>query len=169
MQEAQTGLRLTARPRAAILDDEPLIRELLQEKLRDLGYEAVSFSCPFAALDVTLATPFDVVLCDIRMPGMTGIDFHARVQERDSRQAKRMLFLSGDMMAPATQAFLAQSGSLYLSKPFRQSELKAKLDELHTRCAFHVAEGRIRLTDTAEPHTAERAFPAAPLELPKAA
>lgn len=169
MQKATAELRLTARPRAAILDDEPLIRELLQEKMRDLGYEAFSFACPFDALDATRAAPFDVVLCDIRMPGMTGIDFHARVQEKDSRQAARILFLSGDMTASATQAFLTRSGSLYLSKPFRQSELRAKLEELNMRRASYAGSDLFTLTDTSESQTEERAFPPAPLDLPKAA
>ncbi len=169
MQEAIVELKLTTRPRAAILDDEPLIRELLQEKMRDLGYEAFSFACPFDALEATRAAPFDVVLCDIRMPAMTGIDFHARVQEKDSRQAARILFLSGDMMAPATQAFLNRSGSLYLSKPFRQSELRAKLEELYTRCASYAGDNLFTLTDTAEPQTEPRALPIAPRDLPKAA
>ena len=127
------GLRETRR-RVAIVDDEPLIRELLETILGEAGYDAAVFHRAGDALEALRFTSFDAILCDIRMPGMSGLEFHAQVRARDRRQAERFLFLTGDPNAPATQAFMAQSGSLCLRKPFRQSELRAKMEELYARC-----------------------------------
>lgn len=117
----------------AVLDDEPFIRDLLQDSLRDQGHYVACFENAQAALAALCKQRFDVILSDIKMPGMNGLDFYGRVLERCPHQAQRILFLSGDLMAAQTRDFVERTGCLTLTKPFRQATLLAKINELVQR------------------------------------
>ena len=119
--------------RIVVLDDEPLIRDLLHESLTGMGHEVTCFAHPVEALEATRSQFFDVVLSDIKMRGMSGIEFYEQLRVENPEQAARTLFITGDMMALATQAFWARFDGLYLRKPFRQSDLSAKIEELLRR------------------------------------
>ncbi len=61
--------------RVLIVDDEPGLRQSLGLLLGDAGYEVTAESDGRRALDRALAEPFDLVLCDVRMPRLGGIEF----------------------------------------------------------------------------------------------
>jgi CheY-like chemotaxis protein len=86
--------------------------------------------------DVTLATRaqealerieagehFDVVFCDLMMPGMSGMDFYSALQQRHPEQARRVIFLTGGAVTPQARAFLESVPSPHLEKPFAGREL----------------------------------------------
>jgi DNA-binding NtrC family response regulator len=68
-------------PRALIVDDEPAECELVRDALAHAGFEAHSAQTPARALELLATRPFDVVLTDLNMPGMSGTDLCRRITE----------------------------------------------------------------------------------------
>ncbi len=104
--------------RVLIVDDDRAIGRVL---VRTLGpqHEARCFHRAEDALALlTLGERFDLILCDLMMPGMTGMDFHAAVVRLDPAQAARIVFLSGGACTPTATAFLASVPNRRLDKPF---------------------------------------------------
>jgi CheY-like chemotaxis protein len=67
---------------------------------------------------------FDVILCDVMMPVMTGIELYERVRSADAETAARMIFLTGGAFTPEAQAFLERDTIRHLEKPFDLAELR---------------------------------------------
>ena len=67
------------RPRVFVVDDEPVISTTLAIILQRSGFDAVPFADPLAALASIVETPPDMIVTDVMMPGMTGIDLALRV------------------------------------------------------------------------------------------
>ena len=65
----------------AIVDDDPRIRRLLEEELQDEGFEPHSYSDGFALLDQLATAPPDLVLLDLMMPQLDGIDCLKRLRQ----------------------------------------------------------------------------------------
>ena len=101
-----------------ILDDEPAIRDFLSRILRRGGYEPVLASDGRTALEIIKSDPPDAILCDHRMAGMSGIDFHVAVAEIDPQLARRFVFMSGDVLNPELSEFAVARGVTLLAKPF---------------------------------------------------
>jgi two-component system nitrogen regulation response regulator NtrX len=76
-----------------IVDDEPGIRESLQGVLEDEGYKVSAAETAEAGLDVLDRRPFDVVLLDIWLPGMDGLDALQRIKQSDD--APEVIMISG--------------------------------------------------------------------------
>ncbi|MDZ4719151.1 MAG: response regulator [Roseiflexaceae bacterium] len=112
------------RCRVLVVDDEEPVALLLARLLRDLGHIPTVVTSGTAALEVVRREPFDMVLTDVKMPGMNGFELHQAIKERDPELASRLAFITGDTMTPATQARIAQSGNPYLAKPFAIERLE---------------------------------------------
>lgn len=107
-----------ARLRVLIVDDETLVRTLLAELLaRD--HDTVTAASGAAALDALASSEFDVVLCDVMMPGMTGVDVYRRVAATRPGFERRFVFITGGAFTTELEMFLASSGNRVLPKPFQ--------------------------------------------------
>lgn len=71
---------------------------------------------------------FDVVLCDVMMPGMTGMEFHARVSELNPSLGKRFVFITGGPFTPQARERFYESTNPYIQKPFSAAELIAAIE-----------------------------------------
>jgi CheY-like chemotaxis protein len=79
-----------------------------------------------AALDdVARGERFDLVLCDLMMPEMTGMELHARLREVAPALADRTVFLTGGAFTPSARAFLARVGNARIEKPVEPDQLRA--------------------------------------------
>lgn len=121
------GLPRAERARILIVDDEPLVGELLLDLLKILGYEAEYCCAPSEALQKLEQEEFDLVLLDCRMPQMSGAQFYHEVAARDPRLSKRIVFLTGDTHSDETQFLLRCTGRMHLGKPFQFEKIKALL------------------------------------------
>ena len=113
-------------PRAArllVVDDEPLVGRLVERALGQ-QHRVTVVTSGRAALDrIVAGERFDLVLCDLMMPEMTGMDLHERVERIDAAQASRMVFLTGGAFTGRANEFLERQP--YLEKPFDLRTLEA--------------------------------------------
>jgi len=125
--EADLAERAPTRPRASILvvDDEPLVGTVLQ---RTLGNEHQVILCGSGreALDrVAAGERFDLILSDLLMPDLTGMDLHREIARTDPVLAGRMVFLTGGAFTQAARDFLGRPGMECVEKPFDLEVIRA--------------------------------------------
>jgi PAS domain S-box-containing protein len=117
--DEQTAVSLVSEVRILVLDDEQVLAELLGEILMSLGHRPVVCCAAVRALELIEQQAFDIIISDFRMPLMNGREFYERVHERRPDLAKRIIFLTGDVVSAETAAFLNAIGNAHLSKPFQ--------------------------------------------------
>jgi CheY-like chemotaxis protein len=110
-----------------IVDDDANVARTFALLLRGDHDVVVSLEPRVAAERVLAGVPFDIIFCDLMMPGMTGMDFYAAVVEKDPRQAERIVFVTGGAFTPAARAFVSRVSNTFLEKPFDQGALDAVL------------------------------------------
>jgi len=109
--------------RVLLVDDEVGIRRSVGRFLRRYGYQVTDVSSAQAALHALASGRYDAVISDLRMPGLSGEEFFARLRLDFPEMAERIVFTSGDMLREDTARFLAQSGRPALEKPYELTEL----------------------------------------------
>jgi PAS domain S-box-containing protein len=108
------------RRRVLIVDDEVSIARALKRVLS--GYEIVVAADGHAALKLLEGgAQFDVVLCDLMMPGLSGEALHDEARRLNGGLAKRFVFMTGGALMPANAEFLKSSRCPVLLKPFDPS------------------------------------------------
>ena len=106
--------------RALILDDEDALRSTLARVLRQRGIVAETAENGFAALDMLERSSFDVVLVDVRMPGMTGPQFLERVKAAGYPVEVLMMTAFADIATTVSAVKAGAHG--FLTKPFVSNE-----------------------------------------------
>jgi response regulator RpfG family c-di-GMP phosphodiesterase len=118
--------------RILIVDDEETIRLALRKFLRSRGYEVEIAGSGDQALEILDKQPFSLMLCDVRMPGMTGVQVVPEARARDRDLAIIMLTAVNDA-ATATET-LSAGATDYLMKPVELADLQQAVDRaLHKR------------------------------------
>ena len=110
------------RPRVMVIDDEPLVCELLEALLSD-EYDVTSFTAPLDALSVLLHHPFDVVLCDVMMPELDGLALFERASSARADLLGRFVFITGGAFTDRARSALRATDRPVLRKPCRRSDL----------------------------------------------
>ncbi len=108
-----------------VVDDEEAVSALLARLLTDLGHRPTTVASGEAALTAITHQTFDLILTDIKMPGMTGFELYQYIKDHYPHLAQRIIFITGDTISASTQARLAQTGSPYIAKPFSIERLEA--------------------------------------------
>ena len=101
-----------------VVDDEAPIRALTSEILGAAGYRVTTAASGDEALRRLEAFTIDLVVTDMRMPGMDGAALYGRIGERWPSLQRRMLFITGDIEGERTGRRLARGDVRYLEKPF---------------------------------------------------
>jgi CheY-like chemotaxis protein len=140
-QSAPTGhaespvQRAPAPPRRKILlvDDERLVVAGIKRLLSG-DHDVTAFSSAREALEgVTAGARFDVILCDLVMPEMTGMDLQRALLDLAPEQAARMIFMTGGAFTEESQRFLAEGTKNFLQKPFDFDHLRTLLHGTQAR------------------------------------
>ncbi|HEX9283776.1 MAG TPA: ATP-binding protein [Gemmatimonadales bacterium] len=117
-----------ARPlQVLVVDDEPHILHYMRATLESWGHTVEVATDGTYALERALAGPFDVIICDLRMPHLSGRDMYMKLIRQDPRVAERIIFATGDTVRGDTLQFLEGLGRPYLHKPFTLAELRTAL------------------------------------------
>ena len=117
--------------RVLVVDDEPGLRQSLGLLLSDSGYEVAAESDGKQALDRALAEPFDLILCDVRMPELGGIAFLRAYRERGG--AALVIMMSAYGGEEAALAAMKEGAYDYIPKPFRPDEVVLTLRKAEER------------------------------------
>jgi CheY-like chemotaxis protein len=113
------------RARVLVVDDEVALCRILVRALEDdHDVEAVSTGKE-ALARITAGERFDVILSDLLMPEMTGMELHQRLQQVAPDQARRTVFLTGGAFTATARAFLDKVSNLKAEKPLQQKDLLA--------------------------------------------
>jgi CheY-like chemotaxis protein len=113
-----------------VLDDEKSIAEMLGELLGLLGHTATPCHLAMHALELLEKKEFDLIISDFRMPGMNGRQFYEAVLQRSPEQARRIIFLTGDVVNEDTLDFLKSTGNPHIAKPFNLSSVRTTVEEV---------------------------------------
>jgi signal transduction histidine kinase len=113
------------RGRVLIIDDELNLRVTLAQIL-STDHEVYETPSARLALErIAGGERYDVILCDVMMPEMSGIDFYEELTHVAPELTARVVFLTGGAFTPRTQAFLERVTNPRLEKPFEVAELHA--------------------------------------------
>lgn len=113
-----------------LVDDEPGIRRSVGRFLRRYGFRVTDVPNAQAAINALEQGRFDLIISDLRMPGLSGEEFYALLGRDYPVMLKRVVFTSGDMLREETRLFMAQCGCPALQKPYDLPELVHALDTL---------------------------------------
>jgi signal transduction histidine kinase/ActR/RegA family two-component response regulator len=106
-----------------VIDDEIHITELIFDVLTHQGARIDVANSGVEALEQIKRKDYDVIICDQRMPGISGQRLYRLVQSLNSELRHRFLFVTGDVVNAQTKRFFTQAGVQYIRKPFRIQEL----------------------------------------------
>ena len=113
-----------------LIEDEPSVTAFLRAALERHGYAVANAASGAEGLNMLNGGKYSGVISDIRMPGsINGAEVHAWIQRNRPELCARIILISGDTANSETQAFLAQSGTPCIEKPFRVQQLMAVVEK----------------------------------------
>jgi PAS domain S-box-containing protein len=125
---AEAG-RAGRRGRILIVEDDPMVADVIRRFLtREHDVRVVAQAQEALAL-ITREPCFDVILCDLMLPQMTGEELFAAVSEVQPQQAERIVFMTG-AFTPGARRFLASVKNHRIEKPFDLQALRRLLEDL---------------------------------------
>jgi CheY-like chemotaxis protein len=128
-QVAATPSEAPPRRRILIIDDEPRLAQSMRMLIEPSHDVFVTTRGAEALAWVSEGQRFDLVLCDLQMPGTTGMDVYAHLCANAPELAGRLVFISGGAYTQATRDFVRSVRNRILEKPVRPNELLAAIDE----------------------------------------
>lgn len=117
--------------RILIVDDEKLTRQTLEAQLQDEGFEVWTAENGFSALEILEGRDVDVIVTDLRMPSMDGLEFQRRVRERWPNTA--VVFMTAFGTVATAVAAMREGAADYLTKPLSSDELMIRIRRLVER------------------------------------
>lgn len=119
--------------RVLVVDDEPFIRDLIRDTLRLRNYATGCAANGIEALDLMARERFDIVVTDVVMPGMEGLEFVKRLKK--AHPQVRVIVLTAYPRQSDISDFLLQGVDEFLPKPFRGNDLIAVIQGVERRGA----------------------------------
>jgi CheY-like chemotaxis protein len=113
--------------RVLVVDDEPHILHYMRATLESWGHTVEVASDGTEAVERALVIPFDVIICDLRMPRLGGREMYNNLARQYPHIARKVIFATGDTVRGDTLQFLEQLGRPFLHKPFTLAELRTVL------------------------------------------
>ena len=110
--------------RVLLIDDEPIMHRLMSRVLA--AHEVVVKGDAGDALQLLgIGERFDVILCDLNMPKMNGMQFHHALSDIDEAAVDRMLFVTGGALNAASELFIGNMPGRVVQKPVSAASLRA--------------------------------------------
>jgi two-component system NtrC family sensor kinase len=119
--------------RILVIDDEEEVLKLIIRILDRMGHQAVALASTEAALDLIDKEEYDLVISDVRMPGIGGQELYQQVKRRHPELTGRIIFITGDTISDSTYAFLQNVGNPHVTKPFMIEDLQQAVEEVLQR------------------------------------
>ncbi len=127
-------MALRSELRVLVVDDMSVSRQVLLQLLEHFGVRHVrTATSAEEALEMLESAPFDLVICDLVMPGMDGISLFERIRTDRRHRRKRFVLASGHADSPRMASARARGLDAILPKPFRAAELLDCVEEIAGR------------------------------------
>jgi len=119
----QTARRTIRPQRVLVMDDDRAVGEALRQGLGQ--HDVTVVGSAEAGLTAVKSGNFNLILCDVMMPVMTGIDFYERLSKVDPGQLDRVVFITGGVLTDSARRFLDRHAVSCLEKPVSIEQLEA--------------------------------------------
>jgi len=119
-----------------VIDDEVGAAKALVRLFHRDGHSVDTAANGHLALAQLQRRPYDLILCDLRMPKLDGPGLYRSLAQDQPQLLSRFVFVTGDTLSPAAKAFLEDSQAPYLVKPFHAEEVRRVVQH-----ALHRLEG----------------------------
>ena len=106
-----------------VVEDEPALAAAVGEALTDAGFIVDRAGDGEEALRRVGNRPYDLIVCDLKMPRVDGKTFYERLSAELPDLARHVIFVTGDVAGTEAEKFLQESGCRWLAKPFRLGDL----------------------------------------------
>jgi len=108
--------------RLLVVDDEAIVGKRLQQVFGKMGFVVESHTSPVAAMEAMAAAPFDIVVTDLKMEGMDGMEVLSRARELNPES--RVIIITGYAQTETQEEAFGKGVFDFIAKPFRLDELK---------------------------------------------
>ena len=122
-----------AKAKILVIDDEPVVLQLVSQVLTEEGHTVETADNATDALTMVKNKRYRLILLDIKMPGMSGVELYKRFQKIAPSLTKRVVFITGDIMGKRTLDFLDKTKAPYMMKPFDAKQLKKEIKRILSR------------------------------------
>ncbi|MGQ0647066.1 MAG: response regulator [Gemmatimonadaceae bacterium] len=126
-----------AQHRVLLIDDEMTIRLALRRFFTRMGWrvdEASNGESGFSMIILdeqqTITPTYDLIISDLRMPGLNGIELHDRLKTVAPRVLTRLIFSTGDIVSQEAAEFVNSSSCIVLQKPFELATLRETVERI---------------------------------------
>lgn len=113
-----------------IVDDEKEVGQILSEMLQVLGIHCDVVTSGETAIERLSKQSYDVVISDVRLPGIDGPALYTWIAENKPDLCARTAFVTGDTLGQASERFLADAKRPLLEKPFLPTDVRRLIEEL---------------------------------------
>lgn len=124
-------MTIPAKTSILILDDEPIVSKRLQPSLEKKGYEVESFFQSAAAMQRIAERSFDIVITDLKMEGVDGMQFLGEVKKRSPRT--EVIVITGFATMETAKESLRKGVFDFLAKPFKLGEIQEVIQKAEAR------------------------------------
>jgi len=115
------------KPRILIVEDHPIIAELVETRLRIEGMEPIKCAGGREALDIIGTRPLDAVILDIMMPDVDGYEVLRYIRSQPGTRSLPVIFLTARSTPADIEKGLAMGANYYITKPFSGLDLVRKV------------------------------------------
>jgi CheY-like chemotaxis protein len=113
-----------------IIDDDPMVGALLR-RILDKQHDVTCLADGKQALELLLSGHrYDVILCDLMMPGTNGMDIYAALSSALPEQLQRLVFVTGGAVTAKTRKFVENIPNQLVEKPFSANQIRALVSDL---------------------------------------
>ena len=158
--------------RVLVVDDDPILRKILQNFLAQKGYQIEVAVSGDAALQIWEKYQPDLIVSDVNMPSMDGLEFCRRLRALPSGQLVPFIFLSGQDELEDRLKGHSSGADDYITKPFEMQELLAKIERqlertqrIHAEIVRIVQSVKPKDVETPEPTPEPEPLPLTPAEI----
>jgi two-component system, NtrC family, sensor kinase len=113
-----------------VIDDEENILELIKEALGVYGYNVETVCDGEAALRAVNNQSYDLIICDWKIPGISGQSIYERLREKNPQALEKFFFITGDILGESAEKFLRIEKKICLFKPFSIEQFRTTVQQV---------------------------------------
>jgi len=118
--------------RILVVDDEQVVRDVVNRVLTGEGHKVDAVDNAVDALKKIESQRYKLILVDIKMPGIDGVELYKRIKKIAEPLARKVVFITGDIMGADTEKFLSETKVAHIGKPFNAEQLSREVQHALT-------------------------------------